>query len=196
MRNGSLAPTMPKRRARSVVLDLPTAGGGHPGITPALWAAWAEAAVVTLERFHPPPSKACTLTSGLRETAGTLKWRAATAQMRVAHGNEQNATEYGAYVIASAALGSLEGWRIAGRAQHASGADFVMLPANEDDEEAFVRLEVSGMAKGADARARAELKNRLSAKLSQLREGDENEPGVAAVFGYELTLLLIATVKR
>lgn len=179
-----------------VVVDLPSAGTAHPGITPALWAAWVEAAAVTLERFHPASAKACTLTSGSTKHEGMLQWVPATAQMNKSHANPIDATEHGAYAVASAALGVLEGWRVEGRAHHATGADLIMLAADQEDEEAYVRLEVSGMAEGSGTSGTGKLKTRLRKKLAQLRAGDEDEPGVAAVFGFELALLLAASIQR
>ena len=180
------------------VIDLLEAGAAH-WITPFVWGAWTEAAAVMFERFHPPtpPPCACMIhATGRDEFPAHLIWPKTDERVRASHRNELNATEHGAYIIASATLGHLDGWRILARAHHGSGADLVMLPPGEENPEAFVRLEVSGIGAGVGTKARSALRARLRQKIEQLGEGDLDRPGIAAVVGFELATVLISEVQK
>jgi hypothetical protein len=98
---------------------------------------WSEAAAVMLSIFHavPPPG-----------TAMSVRWDA----------NEKDATEAGAYAIAVAAANH-NGFIVRRRAHQGSGADFLMVRRGEPDND-FVKLEVSGIARGGNVGSRLKLK--------------------------------------
>lgn len=180
-----------------LVIDLLEAGASHR-ITPFVWGGWMEAAAVTFERFHPapPPPRACSLTVTNRdEVPAAFVWPATNEDTRGSHANPLNATEHGAYAVATATVAALDGWRVTGRAHHGSGADLLMLRegANPND---FVRLEVSGMAEGSGAPGLTALRRRLVEKIDQLGKGDLDRPGVAAVVGFELASVLVSEVQE
>lgn len=179
------------------VLNLIEAGASHPMITPNVWGGWVEAAAVTFERFHqPPPSKECSITVADRDPLSVvLIWPSTSTQTRASHANEYNATEHGAYAVASATVGALDGWRVMARAHHGSGADLLMLRDGSDPND-FVRLEVSGMAAGTGVEGSTALRQRLQQKVAQLGRGDLDRPGVAAVVGFELACVLVSGVQE
>ena len=115
----------------------------------------------------------------------------ADEQSRRSHANEIDATEMGAYAIATVSAHAAAGWRIVGRTAHASGADIWMQRASDPPDE-MVRLEVSGMAAGKDARALTSLRGRLREKVDQLAAGWRARPGIAIVVGFELARVLIS----
>lgn len=177
-----------------IVLDLRECGVGHE-ITPAFWTSCAEAAAVTFERFHspPPPPHKCTVFNAGTEAPVELVWAAADSKTRSTHANELDATEAGAYAVAVATVHALDGWCVAGRAHHASGADWLMM--KNENAEAFVKLEVSGIAAGVGSAGHARLRSRLTEKIAQVRKGDLERPGIAVVVGFELSRVLISEVQ-
>lgn len=182
---------------KALTLDLRAASAAH-ALTPSVWGAWSEAAAVTLERFHaaPPPPVQCAIAlPEERNVEARLAWRPTNDRCRRSHANEIDATEWGAYAIATVAAHAVDGWRIVGRTAHASGADIWMQrPSDPPDE--MVRLEVSGMAAGKDASAASTLRARFREKIDQLGAGDRSRPGIAIVVGFELGRVLISGVQR
>ena len=163
-----------------------------------VWDCWAEAAAVTLSRFHkapPPPTPLEVAPTGVDPVRVHLKWPAPDKRALASHANEQNATEWGAYVLAAIAVRSAGAWRVRGRANHASGADLVML-RDDDDPENFVKLEVSGVAKGSGNAGAKKLRDRLREKIDQAGRGDLDRPGVAVVVGFEAARALVSEVQR
>jgi hypothetical protein len=153
--------------------------------SPTMLAFYAETASVMLWRFHAPHKSL-----ELAETPGTwhrgeqsipviLLWNEPTMEVLHSHGNEQDATEQGAYALAIAVADAL-GFHVLGRAHHGSGSDWIMIPRGEPTND-YYKLEVSGMARaGTESPA-----SRLAAKVQQGSNGDLRRPGVAVVARFQ-----------
>jgi hypothetical protein len=61
-----------------------------------------------------------------------------------------------------------------------------------DDPDAQVRLEVSGIASGTDTTGMSALRTRFNEKIAQVHRGKASEPGMAAVVGFELVRVLVS----
>jgi len=163
----------------------------HCDITAPRVEALVEAARVMLARYHsaPPPPTGGEVVTEASVTPLSLTWAAPTPAMVDTNANVNDATEEAAYAISFGVLGAKDGWRVVKRAQHASGADFILLKEGES-EETFARLEVSGVA----ARDEGELRRRLARKVAQLLRAGRDH-GVAAVVGIEATKVLLQEVR-
>jgi hypothetical protein len=175
------------------ILDLHERGGHF--LSPALWAAWAEAAAVALERYHapPPPARPCTITSAGTNHPALLIWLAADDVVRASHANEIDATELGAYVVAAASIHAVNGWRVAGRTHQGSGSDFIML--RDADPNSFVKVEVSGVGECDGDAGLSILRARLRQKIDQVGRGDLDLPGMAVVVGFQSARILVSEVR-
>src|SRR5262249_45477557 len=124
----------------------------HVGVTPGLSATFAEAARVCLERHHQSPQMVA-LHEGGAETRGTAEWQPADERTRNGWANDDDATEYGAYGLALAAVELTRGMVAVRRAERLTGADYYLgQPGAElHNLEASLRLEVSGTDEGSDA---------------------------------------------
>jgi hypothetical protein len=161
-------------------------------MTPASWKTRAEAAAVTLERFHaaPPPAKSCAICpEDQPDVPATLAWKPADDLERSTHANEVDATAEGAYAIAMLAVHAVGKWRVTARTHQGSGSDFRMVRDGAEDD--FLRLEVSGVAAGT-----GDLVARLRQKVKQLGNGDLDRPGMAVVVGFEAARVLLSKVCR
>jgi hypothetical protein len=146
---------------------------------------WGDAAAVMLDKFHEPPPPPTTIAvehDGARASM-MLSWQGPCSQLRAGHANEKDATEDGAYAIAIAAANH-RGYRVRRRAHQGSGADLLMTRHGEPQND-FVKLEVSGVARGNG------VARRLAEKLEQVRGGDLQRPGVAVVVGFEAAMVLM-----
>jgi hypothetical protein len=150
---------------------------------------------VTLARVHRgAPPKRCVLCLDGREDLGTsLVWATPNDRTKRSHANTTDATEMGAYAVATLAVHAIDGWRVIARTPTESGADLWMVGKNEPPD-AQIRLEVSGIAKGTGASGVAALRTRLNQKVAQIRRGKSAEPGIAAVVGFELVRVLVSEV--
>lgn len=178
---------------RVVHIDL-REGGVHD-LTPVVWGSFAEAASVMLDRYHapPPPPCACAIhAADGGERPGEITWVPASEAMRASHANRHDATEWGAYAVAAMTVHALLGWRVVARAHHGSGADFLMMA--DDDPDAFIRLEVSGIAECSDGTWGGVVMARLRKKVDQLGRGDLEYPGVAAVVGFQVVHIAVSRV--
>lgn len=157
-------------------------------LSPGLLAGWIEAAAVMLDKFHPVPPPPTTLTVHDDGDVSTfsLAWPQPSPTMMASHANEKDATEQGAYGIAVAAVHQ-RGYRVRRRTHQGSGADLLMVRHGEPDTD-FVKLEVSGIARGAT------LSGRLGVKAEQVAGGDLRRPGVAVVVGFEAAAIRLASV--
>lgn len=144
-------------------------------LTPESLAYWAQAATVMLTRFHetPPPPTRVSISWDEERSVLLLNWTEPNHRAQLTHANELNAIEAGAYALSIVAAHHA-GYEVRGRAEHASGADLLMVRRGEPDND-FVKLEVSGIATRGDVGAR------LSAKTRQVAGGNLRRPGVAAV---------------
>lgn len=161
-------------------------------LSEARWTAWCEAAAVTFERVHgsASPKEGVVSPSGKADVACVVSWLTPSEQAKRSNANTTDATEDGAYAVASLAVHALGGWCIIARTPTDSGADLWMIRDDEPDMQ--VRLEVSGMAEGTGSAAMSALRTRLSSKIAQLRRGKSPEPGIAAVVGFELVRVLVS----
>ena len=164
----------------------------HRGLTPALAAAYVEAASVCLDRHHKPPVE-----FGLTDKASTqvkVSWRPTNESVRAAHANQDDATRDGAYACALAAVELKQ--RLVGvrRANTKSGADYYVAPIDSDggDMEDWIRFEVSGTDRGGGPAIRT----RLAEKLEQLRRGDPAVGGIACVVGFKARRIELGRLER
>ncbi|WP_309890947.1 hypothetical protein [Archangium sp.] len=153
-------------------------------LSSALLDCYAEAADVMLWKFHEAPPTSARLE--VRDETRTIEvlWKAPDAQARASHANEKDATEYAAYAVAFAAVHVAAGYTVQRRIHQGAGADFLMTRRGEPDND-FIKLEVSGVARGDG------LNTRLEEKLKQVRGGDLERPGVAVVVGLEAARILV-----
>ena len=164
-----------------VILDVRDLGACSR-LSPGVCAYLGEAASVVLGAFHappPPPTPAALFDGEARHEAG-LVWRAPDPVQRGSHANELEVVRDGACAVAIAAVYAHAGYLVRKRPRHGSGADYLMTRVG-DEEENFVRLEVSGTARG-DA---LELRARMAQKRAQLRAGREEGPGIAVVVAFK-----------
>jgi hypothetical protein len=173
------------------VLDVGAKTEAHD-LTPAVWTSWCEAAAVTFDRVHhpeAPPRAGRIIPSGKPPIDCVVAWPSPDERVKRSHANDTDATEAGAYAVATLAMHAVDGWQVVARTQTESGADVWMEKPN-DVPDSQVRLEVSGMAQGADESAQKALRGRLATKIAQLKKGKSPEPGIAAVVGFELVGIL------
>jgi hypothetical protein len=165
----------------------------HPGVTPGISAAYAEAAIVCLGRHHHSPQRVF-LKDNLTEMGCTVEWKAADERTLDGWANEHDATEYGAYGLALAAIELTRGMVAVRRAETRTGADYYLgLPGSADaDLETSLRLEVSGTDLGNDDA----IQTRLREKLRQAERGSSNLPALATVVGFAALKIVTADVKE
>lgn len=106
-------------------------------------------------------------------------WDAPRQQALESHGNEKDATEYGAYAVAIAVANQL-GFKVIGRTHQGSETDWLMIRKGEPAND-FYKLEVSGMARTNQEKPEA----RLEKKVAQGSGGDLERPGLAVVARFE-----------
>lgn len=163
----------------------------HPGLTPALSAAYAEAAEVCMARHHEPPETTFTVEVSGVDHERQLRWSAPTAAAQRAFNNQDDATRDGAYILAISAVENELGLVTLLRAETRTGADYyVGAPGANDIEEAY-RLEVSGV----DAQTVAAVRSRLKTKIEQAQEGLSDLPAFASVVGFLHRRILITPVQ-
>jgi hypothetical protein len=140
---------------------------------------WTEAATVMFFKFHqvPPPKTPMALAWDDGRCSLHVHWTQPDFRALESHANENDATEAAAYAVAIAAVNH-RGYVVRRRAHQGSGADFLMVRRGEPDND-FVKLEVSGIARGGS------LETRLVQKKEQVSGGDLSRPGVALVVHFE-----------
>jgi hypothetical protein len=164
-------------------------GENHPGLTPALADALAQAARVCLARHHSSPTDFDIRYRG-RSLSCTITWDSPTTRERAANGNELDATRDAAYSISFAAIEKCDDLVVVARAEHMSGSDFYIGPRSSDpgDLEDALRLEVSG----TDVGDRRECVRRLDQKRAQANNAGHPIPAIASVVGLNEALILVA----
>ena len=141
-----------------------------------------EAAQVVLSQFHLSSPTLGRWTQNENEQVDlAILWTAATPDMNTTYANLKDATEDGAYAIAVHAMSHL-GWRVLGRAQQGSGADWIV--RDPEQPKRVIKLEVSGIAEGGSPG------NRLASKTTQAKGGTPSDAAVALVFRFSDALLL------
>jgi hypothetical protein len=144
-----------------------------------------DACRVMLDKFHGSPRTFEITWSGPRHL--DLEWSTPQDIHRQTHANEHDATEAGAYGLAFATVHEGD-YVVRRRAHHGSGSDYLLSKRGEPDND-FVRLEVSGIARGEGLTAR------LRDKVAQLRNGDLPRPGLAVVVGFEAAKVFVQEVS-
>ena len=162
----------------------------HPGISPGVAAALAEAARVCLDRHHEPP-----VDVDIEDDQGvemvSMTWTPTDERTKGAWANELDATRDGAYACTSAGLKQRTGLLTVQRAESESGADYFVAPAETaDDRTTWIRLEVSGVNHGN----RAVIARRLREKLGQLRKASASQRGIAGVVGFRERVIRLSAL--
>jgi hypothetical protein len=164
-------------------------GENHPGLTPALADALAQAARVCLARHHSSPTDFEIRYRG-RTLSGTVAWDLPTAREVAANGNDLDATRDAAYSLSFAAIEECDDLVVVARAEHMSGADFYIGPrtSGPGDLEEALRLEVSG----TDLGDRKECTRRLQQKRNQALNASHPVAAVASVVGINEAVIMVA----
>lgn len=164
----------------------------HFGVTPGIAAAYAEAATICLGRHHSSPQKVL-LQDDAGDRQSIAEWQAPDKRTQDGWANKDDATEFGAYGLALAAVELTRGVVAVRRAETRTGADYYLNSpgAPADDIEASLRLEVSGTDEGNDT----VIQSRLRQKLEQATVGNCNLPAIATVVGFAALKVVTADVK-
>jgi hypothetical protein len=144
-----------------------------------------DAARVMLDKFHVSPQSFEITWLKMRHL--DLEWAPPQEVHRQTHANELDATETGAYGLAFVTIHEGD-YIVQRRAHHGSGSDYLLTRRGEPDND-FVRLEVSGVARGDG------LSGRLRDKVAQLGNGDLQRPGLAVVVGFEVAKVCVEEVS-
>ena len=132
--------------------------------------------------------------SGVHTTA-VVKWQQPEERVRRAHGNDIEATEFGAYACVLAAVELVDGLVAVAKADTGTGADYYIAPRGTTFEdlggfEDSLRLEVSGVDRGSESA----VDKRLKEKLAQASAGNSDSPARAGVVGFEAKLIKLANL--
>ena len=163
----------------------------HIGLTPALSAAFSEAATVCLSRHHSSPVEFSV--ANPKVVDHVVEFAIPEKRTLNAWANDIDATEFGAYGLCLAALEVAESLVAVRRAETLTGADWYVAPVGtetQDLEDCF-RLEVSGVDLGGSAIVSA----RLRQKVEQTRRGNSNIPAIATVVGFKERTVAIERVE-
>ncbi len=153
--------------------------------TRALLTSCSESASVMLWKFHSSPRSLGrweheeTFDFGAEGVEVAVLWDEPGPDVLASHGNEKDATEYGAYAVAIAIANNL-GFKVIGRTHQGSGTDWLMIREGEPVND-YYKLEVSGIARINKEKPSARLRN----KVDQGSGGDMQRPGVAVVARFE-----------
>jgi hypothetical protein len=157
-------------------LHLLSLAEGALGVTPAFGLFMAEAASVCFaERGHRSPVK-LQVEGDLSAVFG-VQVLEVTRQMRNAHHDQDEATEYGACAVAALILRDLMGLTVLRRSKKGTGFDYWLAPETSPLFRNASRLEVSGIRRGGEREIRA----RVRAKERQLAQSDASLPIYIAV---------------
>lgn len=97
----------------------------HFGVTPAISAAYAEAAAVCLGRHHSSPQRVV-LQDRAGDIQGVAEWGAPDKRTQDGWANQDDTTECGAYGLALAAVELTRGVVAVRRAETRTGADYYL----------------------------------------------------------------------
>lgn len=164
----------------------------HPGLTRALADCFLEAATVCLDRHHISP-QIFSILNDSKQIDATANWNSSSTQIKAAWANEIDATEWGAYGFAIAAVELSEDLYAIHRAETKTGADYYIAPKGYtyNDLEDALRLEVSGTASDDSS----VFDSRLKVKIKQASSGQSNLPAIAVVVGFRLKLIKLQRVQ-
>lgn len=161
----------------------------HRGLTPAVCAAFAEAASVCFSRHHYPP-RSITLNTPKSNVAREIDWQPPNKRTQDAWANRDDATRDAAYSVSLAVVEAELGWVAISRAETRTGADYYIGPRGSSDLESAYRLEVSGVDDGDEAA----VNRRVGEKVRQALDGKSDRPAIASVVGFKLALVVIREV--
>ncbi len=175
------------------VLVLEGLSDRHPGVTPGLSSAYAEAAMVCLGRHHIPPSN-MTVDCNNSKSLKLVAWVLPEDRMKKAWANQNDTTEFGACGISLAAIELDKGLIAVARAETGTGADYYIstIGSTFDDLEYEFRLEISGTDSGNSS----DIRQLLKRKIKQAAGGESNLPAITAVVGFKELIVLIADVEE
>jgi hypothetical protein len=134
------------------------------------------------------------LRDGIGDRPSTAEWSAPDERTLNAWANKDDATEYGAYGLALAAVELTRGIVAVRRAETRTGVDYYLGDPRltpPDDLEASVRLEVSGTDEGNDS----VIQSRLRQKSQQAGTVASNPPAIATVVGFAALKIVTADVE-
>jgi hypothetical protein len=158
------------------VLFLSSLAEGALGVTPAFGLFMAEAAAVCFdERGHRSPVSL--QIEGDLSAVFDVHLLEVTRQMKNAHHDKEEATEYGACAIAALVLRDLVGLTILRRSKKGTGFDYWLAPEDSPLFRNASRLEVSGIRRGGEREIRA----RVRAKERQIAQSSLSLPVYLAV---------------
>ena len=160
-------------------LKLTDLRSGAPGITPAFGEGLAEAASVCLEdREHSSPTPM--QISGEIGGRAILEWQTTSAQMRRCWNDDEEATEHGAYGIATLLVPQVSDLQVVERSKKGTGFDYWLGSSAETESLLFqnrARLEVSGIRTGTESA----VAGRVRKKLKQTERSDADLSAVVVV---------------
>jgi hypothetical protein len=164
----------------------------HPGVSPGVSLAYAEAASVCLARHHTPPCQLAVL-DGSDEHQLNAEWKNPTQAVKNAWANKDDATRDGAYALALASLEVTRGLVALSRAETRTGADYYVGSSSLsiEDFESCYRLEVSGTDEGNSSA----INRRLQQKLDQAKNGNSNLPAIASIVGFSALRIVSADLE-
>ena len=173
------------------LLPLENLAKRHPGLTTALAESYVEAASICLDRHHQPPQE-FKLRNGESALGVLVDWLPPNRRCQLAWANIDDATCYGAYACAIAAVELNMGLYAVKRAETLTGADYYIAPENRraDDLEDCLRLEVSGTNMDTN-----EVNRRLRIKVNQAEQGKSSLPAIAIVVGFKVKLIAIQSAE-
>jgi hypothetical protein len=164
-------------------LELTNLHRHHPGVPETVEGFYAVAAAVCLQRHRSPPG---VIDVTLRDKKGSYRadWRPPSDEEERSFGNKTDATCFGAYTVALAAVFAHMGLKAIGRSGTGTGSDWYLVPADAEVEEWYLevawRLEVSG----SDDLGTSRLHSRIKEKVEQARRGHSRLPAYAAVVSF------------
>lgn len=164
----------------------------HPGVSQGIAMAYREAAEVCLGRHGRPPSVFSLIHDDGSAVVVDVDWSVPSSSLMSAWANVIDATEFGAYCVALAAVEITCDLYAVYRAETQSGADYYLAPKdfNATDLEDLVRLEVSGIDKSTPQI----IASRLRQKLQQIRRGASNTPGIASIVVFDQLVVISAHI--
>ena len=168
-------------------------GERHHGLTTAVAEYLTEGARVCLDRHHRSPVD-FEITNSREKSTALAKWSRTDARPRGAWANEIDTTEAGACAFTLAAVELSNGLAAVHRAETKTGADYYLAPAGTtpEDLEGCIRLEVSGVDRGASS----DVAKRLREKLDQVGRGASNLPALAGVVGFRSCVILLSPLEH
>ena len=170
-------------------LSLSDLCSGLPGITPAFGECLAHAGAICLQDQRHDKGVGL-LVNGAIDSNFRLFWNDPDQQTLRCWNDDEVTTEHGAYGVAILVVLNLTEYTVVKRSKKGTGFDFY-LGRNDNEDLPFqnvVRLEISGIRRGADADVRA----RVRTKLRQTAVSDDQGPAFIVVVEFGKPLSMVA----